>query len=115
MAATGHLPAGDREHIQHLRRFASQHLRDRLLGGGKILSPAEAVWNRAAISAAAVQRHVLAPLRAAGFDALVDEAAPWDPILDYMDYRRELKGDVFGRMFYVRRGQTRLRHNPPAT
>lgn len=56
-----------------------------------------------------------ATLRAAGFDALVDEAAPWDPILDFMDYRRELKGDVFGRMFYVRRGQTRLAHNPPVT
>ncbi|MGE3918408.1 MAG: FkbM family methyltransferase [Hyphomicrobiaceae bacterium] len=52
-------------------------------------------------------------LSAAGFEALVDEEAPWDPILDYMDYRRELKGDIFGRMFYRRRGQTRLIHRPP--
>lgn len=55
-----------------------------------------------------------ATLANAGFDALVDEEAPWDPILDFMDYRRELKGDVFGRMFYIRRGQTRLKHRPPA-
>jgi FkbM family methyltransferase len=53
-------------------------------------------------------------LTAGGFEALVDEAAPWDPILDYMDYRRELKGDIFGRMFYRKRGQTRLVHRPPA-
>lgn len=49
-----------------------------------------------------------ATLAKAGFEALVDEEAPWDPILDYRDYRRELTGDIFGRMFYVRRGQTRL-------
>lgn len=52
-------------------------------------------------------------LTAAGFEALLDEASPWDPILDYMDYRRDLKGDVFGRMFYARRGQTRLAYRPP--
>ena len=52
-------------------------------------------------------------LAANDFEALVDEEAPWDPILDYMDYRRELKGDIFGRMFYRRRGQTRLIHRPP--
>ena len=52
-------------------------------------------------------------LTAAGFEALVDEEAPWDPILDYMDYQRELKGDIFGRMFYRKRGQTRLIHRPP--
>ncbi len=56
-----------------------------------------------------------ATLRAAGFEALVDEASPWDPILDYMDYRRELKGDVFGRMFCRRRGQTRLTYRLPAS
>jgi len=53
-------------------------------------------------------------LVAAGFEALVDEEAPWDPILDYMDYQRGLKCDIFGRMFYRRRGQTRLAHRPPA-
>lgn len=47
-------------------------------------------------------------LTAGGFEAVLDEACPWDPILDYMDYRRELMGDVYGRMFYVRRGQTKL-------
>ena len=53
-------------------------------------------------------------LSAAGFEVVVDEEAPWDPILDYMDYRRELKGDIFGRMFYRKRGQTRLVYRPPA-
>jgi FkbM family methyltransferase len=47
-------------------------------------------------------------LRDAGFDAVIDDAVPWDPILDYRDYRQDLKGDVYGRMVYVRRGQTRL-------
>ncbi len=48
------------------------------------------------------------------FEPVVDEECPWDPILDYMDYRRELKGDVYGRMFYVRRGQTMLTRHPVA-
>ena len=52
-------------------------------------------------------------LRTAGFEALVDEEAPWDPILDYRDYRQDLKGDAFGRMFYRRRGQSRLTYRPP--
>lgn len=47
-----------------------------------------------------------------GFEAILDEECPWDPILDYMDYRRDLKGDVYGRMFYRRKGQTRLAHRP---
>ena len=55
-----------------------------------------------------------ATLEASGFEALVDEEAPWDPILGYRDYRRELAGDIFGRMFYRRRGQTRLTHRPPS-
>lgn len=50
---------------------------------------------------------------AAEFVAITDEACPWDPILDYMDYKRELIGDVYGRMFYARKGQTRLTHRPP--
>ncbi len=44
----------------------------------------------------------------AGFVALRDEECPWDPILDYKDYRQDLKGDVYGHMFYERKGQTRL-------
>ncbi len=48
----------------------------------------------------------------ANFEALLDEECPWDPILDYRDYRQDLKGDIYGRMFYARRGQTRLRHLP---
>ncbi len=43
-----------------------------------------------------------------GFVALVDEECPWDPILDYLDYRADLKGDVYGRMFYARVGGTKL-------
>jgi FkbM family methyltransferase len=39
---------------------------------------------------------------ARNFVAILDEESPWDPILDNMDYRRDLKGDVFGRMFYAR-------------
>ena len=51
-------------------------------------------------------------LEAANFESVIDEACPWDPILDYLDYRADLKGDVYGRMFYRRRGQTRLRYTP---
>jgi FkbM family methyltransferase len=49
---------------------------------------------------------------AKNFVAILDEECPWDPLLDYMDYRRELRGDVFGRMFYARRGQSRLIYTP---
>lgn len=49
-----------------------------------------------------------ATLAKAGFVAVSDEACPWDPILDYKDYRPDLKGDVYGHMFYERKGQTRL-------
>ncbi len=54
-------------------------------------------------------REVLGP----AFEALVDEESPWDPILDYRDYRPDLAGDAYGRMFYQRRGQTRLAHRLP--
>lgn len=47
-------------------------------------------------------------LTQAGFVAIADEACPWDPILDYKDYRQDLRGDVYGHMFYERHGQTRL-------
>jgi FkbM family methyltransferase len=49
-----------------------------------------------------------ATLAKAGFVALRDEECPWDPILDYKDYRQDLKGDVYGHMFYEKNGQTRL-------
>lgn len=49
-----------------------------------------------------------ATLAKAGFEALRDEECPWDPILDYKDYRADLKGDIYGHMFYTRVGQTRL-------
>ena len=47
-------------------------------------------------------------LTKAGFFAVQDEECPWDPILDYKDYRQDLKGDVYGHMMYERRGQTKL-------
>ncbi|MDX2201128.1 MAG: FkbM family methyltransferase [Hyphomicrobiaceae bacterium] len=50
-----------------------------------------------------------ARLAAAGFVAVRDEEAPWDPILGYRDYNQGLAGDIFGHMFYERKGQTRLR------
>ena len=49
---------------------------------------------------------------AQNFVAILDEESPWDPILDYMDYRRDLKVDIFGRMFYARSGQRRLIYRP---
>ena len=52
-------------------------------------------------------------LKVNGFEAVLDEECPWDPILDYMDYRRDLMGDIYGRMFYRKIGQTRLRYQPP--
>jgi FkbM family methyltransferase len=54
-----------------------------------------------------------AVFRDSGFEAVLDEECPWDPILDYMDYRRELLGDVYGRMFYRKSGQSRLAYRPP--
>ncbi|CAN0431955.1 unnamed protein product, partial [Phaeothamnion confervicola] len=47
-------------------------------------------------------------LAAAGFVALRDEECPWDPILDYKDYRQDLKGDIYGHMFYERKIQSKL-------
>jgi FkbM family methyltransferase len=43
------------------------------------------------------------------FDLIVDESHPWDPILDYKGYRADLEGDVYGRIFALRKGTTRLR------
>jgi FkbM family methyltransferase len=61
------------------------------------------------------QREMMQRVFAANdFEAKLDEECPWDPILDYMDYRRDLYGDIYGRMFYVKRGQTKLVYRPPA-
>lgn len=49
-----------------------------------------------------------ATLAKAGFVAVRDTEAPWDPILGYRDYNQNLAGDIFGHMFYEREGQTRL-------
>jgi FkbM family methyltransferase len=56
-----------------------------------------------------------ATLAARGFDKVVDEECPWDPILDYRDYNQSLAGNIYGRMFYIRRGQTKLVRQLPAT
>ncbi|WP_168201805.1 FkbM family methyltransferase [Phreatobacter aquaticus] len=50
----------------------------------------------------------------ADFEVLRDEACEWEPILGYKGYRPDLAGDVYGRMFYLRRGTTRLRPSLPA-
>lgn len=43
------------------------------------------------------------------FEPILDEDMSWDPLLDYKDYRADLKGDVFGHMYYWRKGATRMR------
>jgi FkbM family methyltransferase len=55
-----------------------------------------------------------ATLAKAGFVAVRDEAAPWDPILDFKDYNQNLHGDIYGHMYYERKGQTKLRRAAPA-
>jgi len=42
------------------------------------------------------------------FDLALDQAYSWDPLLTIQGYRADLKGDVFGRMFAVRKGATRV-------
>lgn len=59
-------------------------------------------------------RAAMQAVLARDFVPVIDESCPWDPILDYADYRADLKGDVYGHMFYVRRGTTKLVHRPPA-
>lgn len=53
-------------------------------------------------------REAMQAILSENFVAVLDEACPWDPILDYRDYRQDLKGDVYGRMFYARPKLTRL-------
>lgn len=50
---------------------------------------------------------------AGDFEVAFEDVCPWDPILDYMDYRRDLMGDVYGRLFFARRGGTRLTRDAP--
>ncbi len=59
-------------------------------------------------------REEMQAVLANGFVAVLDEECPWDPILDYRDYRQDLHGDVYGRMFYARPTLTRLTRRPSA-
>ncbi len=61
------------------------------------------------------RRQMQTILAAADFVAVLDEECPWDPILDYRDYRQDLKGDAYGRMFYARRKLSRLAYRPAGT
>jgi FkbM family methyltransferase len=54
------------------------------------------------------RRQMQDKLARSGFVVVRDEAFPWDPILNYRDYRQDLAGDVYGHLFYERLGQTRL-------
>ena len=53
-------------------------------------------------------REMLRDTLARDFDLLHDEAYEWGPILGYEGYRQDLMGDVYGRIFAVRKGMTRL-------
>lgn len=53
-------------------------------------------------------RTMLRDRLAKDFDILHDEACEWSPILGYKGYRQDLAGDVYGRIFAVRKGVTRL-------
>lgn len=55
-------------------------------------------------------RETIRTILADGFVPILDQECPWDPILDYLDYRADLKGDVYGRMFYARAPLVRLAH-----
>jgi FkbM family methyltransferase len=55
-------------------------------------------------------RAIMQKVLAKDFEKVLDEECPWDPILDYLDYRADLKGDVYGRMFYRRKGAKKLVH-----
>jgi FkbM family methyltransferase len=53
-------------------------------------------------------REMLRERLSADFDILRDEACEWSPILGYKGYRQDLAGDVYGRIFAVRKGITRM-------
>ena len=58
-------------------------------------------------------RAIMQQVLARDFEKVLDQECPWDPILDYLDYRADLEGDVYGRMFYRRKGATKLTYRPP--
>lgn len=47
-----------------------------------------------------------------GFETIDLREYSWDPLLEQKGYRQDLKGDVYGRLFAARRGQTRLTRRP---
>lgn len=53
-------------------------------------------------------REMIRSTLAAEFDLLHDEEFPWAELLGYEGYRPDLKGDVWGRIFAVRRNLTRM-------
>jgi hypothetical protein len=53
-------------------------------------------------------REMLRDTLARDFDMLHDEECEWSPILGYEGYRQDLAGDVYGRIFAVRKGVTRM-------
>ncbi|WP_439574727.1 FkbM family methyltransferase [Phreatobacter sp.] len=55
---------------------------------------------------------ILATL-AADFEIVERIEYSWDPLLSQNDYRTDLAGDVFGRVFALRRGQSRLVRREP--
>ena len=57
-------------------------------------------------------REMLRDTLRADFDMLHDEAYEWSPILGYEGYRKDLAGNVYGRIFAVRKGVTRLTRVP---
>ena len=59
-------------------------------------------------------REEMQSILAKDFVALLDQECPWDPILDYRDYRQDLKGNVYGRIFYARPQLVRLVQRMPA-
>lgn len=54
-------------------------------------------------------RDQILKVMAGRFEQVVDVVHPWDPLLDYKGYRQDLRGDVFGNMYFAARGRGRLR------
>lgn len=58
-------------------------------------------------------REMLRETLARDFDILRDEPCEWSPILGYKGYRQDLAGDIYGRIFAVRKGVTRMKPVEP--
>lgn len=58
-------------------------------------------------------REMLRDTLARDFDILRDEPYEWSPILGYEGYRKDLAGDVYGRIFAARKGITRMNRVEP--